>query len=154
MKRNGFISMTLLLAMAFWIPGIPGFSEAAEPAGSVLVAQNPAWIARGGERLPAEVGARLFPGDVLQTGGGGALGVTLRDNTRFSMGPDSELVVNDFVFQPHEGRFSLILKMAKGSFSFLSGLIGKLSPESEIVETPVGTIGIRGTHFFARVEGE
>ncbi|MFW5855167.1 MAG: FecR family protein, partial [Thermodesulfobacteriota bacterium] len=115
--------------------------------------ESSGWIFRGDEKLAAEPGTRLFSGDLLQTGPQGAMGIILRDNTLISMGPDSELVLNEFIFEPREGRFSLIAEMAKGTFSFLSGMIGKLSPESARIDTPVGTVGIRGTRFFAKVEG-
>lgn len=138
----------LLLATVF---SAPAFGES--PAGSVRTVQPPAWIQRGEDRIPAEAGTRLLAGDALRTGTEGAMGVVLRDNTLFSMGPESELVLDEFVFEPRESRFALVANMVKGTFSFLSGLIGKLSPESAKILTPVGTVGIRGTKFYAKVEG-
>jgi len=45
----------------------------------------------------------------------------------------------------------LLIRITKGSLAYLSGLIGKLSPESARFETPVATIGIRGTRFAVQV---
>jgi hypothetical protein len=42
---------------------------------------------------------------------------------------------------------SLIARLAKGTMAYMSGIIGKLAPESVRFETPVATIGIRGTCF-------
>jgi hypothetical protein len=142
------------IAVVFaWIaPGSAALADGAAAAGSVKTAEAPAWIVRGSEQIPAEPGGRLMAGDTLRTGPDGALGVVLRDNTLFSMGPESELVLNEFVFEPRESRFALVANMVKGTFSFLSGLIGKLSPESAKILTPVGTVGIRGTRFYAKVE--
>lgn len=142
------------IAVAFaWISlATAAAADGTAAAGSVKTSEAPAWIVRGEAEIPAEPGARLLAGDTLRTGPEGALGIVLRDNTLFSMGPDSELVLNEFVFEPRESKFALVANMVKGSFSFLSGLIGKLSPESAKILTPVGTVGIRGTRFFAKVE--
>jgi len=62
------------------------------------------------------------------------------------------LVIDEFVFAPHQGEFSLVIKMLKGTAAYLSGLISKLSPESARFETPSASIGIRGTKFAVKVE--
>ena len=73
-------------------------------------------------------------------------------NTIFGMGPESELTVDEFLFDPGAGKFSLVARMIRGTFSYLSGMIGKLSPGSTRIETPSGIVGVRGTHFLAKVE--
>lgn len=153
-----FLTAALLLVNGTWGTwgtwGTGGTAFAAEDhAGSVKSFKEPAWIVRNGEKIDVEMGTRLFSGDVLKTGRGGAMGIIFQDDTCFSMGPQSEFVLNEFVFQPKQRRFSLVGKMVRGTFSYLSGLIGKLSPESTKLETPVGALGIRGTRFFAKVDG-
>jgi hypothetical protein len=64
------------------------------------------------------------------------------------------LVIDEFVFAPRQGKYSIALRMVKGTFAYFSGLISKLAPESARIETPTSSIGIRGTKFVARVEGE
>jgi hypothetical protein len=61
-------------------------------------------------------------------------------------------VVDTYVFAPRQGKFSIVLKMLKGTAAYLSGLISKLAPESAHFETPTASIGIRGTHFVVKVE--
>ena len=75
-----------------------------------------------------------------------------RDNTTLSIGPDSTLVIDKFVFQPAEGNLGIVTRLAKGTASYLSGEITKLSPGSAKFETPLATIGIRGTRFLVKVE--
>jgi hypothetical protein len=70
------------------------------------------------------------------------------------LGPDSILVIDEFVFAPKQWKFSIVIRMLKGTAAYLSGLISKLSPESAHFRTPTGSIGIRGTKFVAKVEGE
>src|SRR3990170_2315749 len=48
---------------------------------------------------------------------------------------------------PAEGKLGLMARLSKGTMAYLSGLIGKLAPESVRFETPTASIGVRGTHF-------
>lgn len=123
-----------------------------EPSiGRVNTLKGSVSIMRQHEVIVANIGSKIFQDDILQTGADGAVGIILRDNTIFSLGPESKLTMEEFQFAPAEGKFSLVTKMLKGTFSYMSGLIGKQAPESVQVETPVGTIGIRGTRFVASI---
>lgn len=119
--------------------------------GSIKNIEGQAWISRGEKQLPAQAGARLLVDDVLKTGDDGAVGIILQDNTIISMGPLSEMVLADFLFQPEISKFAMFIKFFKGTFSYLSGTIGKLAPESVRIETPVGMVAVRGTHFFVKI---
>ena len=122
----------------------------ADTDGTIGVVRNSAGsatVTRGENVLPATTGTRLHTGDTLGTGHDGSLGVILRDNSSLSLGPSSSLVLQDFLFSPSEGKFSLLVRLSKGTMAYLSGLIGKLAPEKARFETPTATIGIRGTHF-------
>ena len=122
--------------------------------GTVKTVEGPAFIIRHEDRLPAVAGHRLFENDLLQTGQDGSMGVILRDDTVLSLGPDSEIVIDEFVFSPEDGQLSIVTKMLRGTVSYISGKISKISPESARFETPVATIGIRGTHFLVKVIDE
>jgi hypothetical protein len=122
----------------------------AGPDGTIGVVRNStgsATITRGENVLPATAGTRVRTGDTLSTGPDGSLGVILRDDSSLSLGPSSSLVLRDFLFSPSEEKFSLLVRLSKGTMAYLSGLIGKLAPEKARFETPTATIGIRGTHF-------
>ena len=119
--------------------------------GVVRICAGSATVTRAGNVLPATTGTRLHAGDTLGTGPDGSLGVILRDNSSLSLGPSSSLVLQDFLFSPSEGKFSLFVRISKGTMAYLSGLIGKLAPEKARFETPTASIGIRGTHFAVKV---
>ena len=128
-----------------------GHANADGTIGVVRNSEGSATVTRGGNVLPATTGTRLHTGDTLGTGPDGSLGVILRDNSSLSLGPSSSLVLQDFLFSPSEGKFSLLVHISKGTMAYLSGLIGKLAPEKARFETPTATIGIRGTHFAVKV---
>ena len=129
----------------------PG-AGAASSVGLVKVAEGTAVVVRGEQMLPARAGLALLEGDLLRTGADGRLGVVLRDDTRVSLGPETEIRIDRFVFAPAKGQFALVLKMARGVAAFVSGKIAKLSPDAVRVETPVAIVGVRGTQFVAKVE--
>ena len=141
-----FMTLSLMLFTASALAG-------GLPAGSIKTVQGEAFAERNGTTLPLEKGMKIFAEDLLVTGKDGSLGIVLRDNSIFSMGPDSSLSLNEFVFAPVEGKFSLLVRMIKGTFVYVSGVIAKLSPESIHMETPVGVVTVRGTRFAAKISG-
>ncbi len=122
--------------------------------GSVKTARGAASIIRN--RVPMEVtaGARVFRYDSLKTGSDGSIAMVFRDDTLLSIGPDSEIAVKDFLYSPAEGRLSFVARLLKGTAACVTGIIGKLSPQSFRFETPVANIGIRGTSFAVKVEDQ
>jgi hypothetical protein len=121
-------------------------------AGRVKTINGSASIVRGQSSLPAIVNERIFQGDTLRTGPDGSLGVILKDDSLLSLGPNSEVVVDQFLFTPAEGKLALVTRMVKGTAVFFSGVIAKLSPQSVRIETPNATIGVRGTRFLVKVD--
>jgi hypothetical protein len=120
--------------------------------GSVRTVSGEAFVERQGRRMPAHIKLRIKQNDALVTGSDGALGVILRDDTILSVGPNSRLIIDRFLFSPSEKKFGLITTLLKGTASYLSGLIEKLSPGSVRMKTPVATIGTRGTGYAVKVD--
>lgn len=98
------------------------------------------------------IGFRLMPGDILETGSDGSLGLVFDDDTRLSMGPDSRLEIENFIFEPGKSEFSFIVRLFKGTAVYVSGLIAKMSTKATKFITPTASIGIRGTRFAVHVE--
>jgi len=144
----------LAVALAAWFT-LPVLAGSAEPTiGTVKVVEGAAFVRRNGQALPAREGQALAEGDVLQTGADGRLGVILRDDTRLSLGADTEIRLDRFVFEPAQGNLALAVKMLRGIAAYVSGRIAKLSPDAVRIETPVAILGVRGTSLAMRVETE
>jgi hypothetical protein len=120
--------------------------------GSIKTVKGRASIVRSSKPVAVMPGTRVYRNDTLKTGADGSLAMVFRDDTLLSIGPDSEIVVNEFLYSPAEGKLSLITRMLKGTAAYVSGIIGKLAPDSVRFETPVATIGLRGTRFAVRIE--
>ncbi len=101
---------------------------------------------------PAAVGNPVYTGTTLKTDGKGSMGITLKDNTVLSFGPDTEFEVTGYIYQPAEDKLKLDMKLLKGTLHYISGVISKLKPDAVKLNTPTGIIGVRGTHFVVKVE--
>lgn len=123
-------------------------------AGRIKVASGSAVIVRAGAVLPAQAGQLVFEADALRTGADGRLGITLKDDTRVSLGPSSEMRVDRFLYAPAEGRLGLVLNVVRGVMAYVSGRIAKLSPDAIRLETPAAIVGVRGTTLALRVVPE
>lgn len=108
-------------------------------------------IVRAAVSVRAAPGDEIRQGDTVRTGKPGAVGLVFLDNATVSLGSGSELAVNECVFEPRDGKFALVMRMVKGSFSYVSGLIGKLAPESIRLQLPEATIAVRGTKLLVEV---
>jgi len=138
------LAAVFLAANAAWAEDLViGYIKTAEGDASVFVA---------GKAIQAKPGVPLQLGNVLKTGQPGSMGVTLKDNTVLSLGPDTELVIDEYLYEPSEGGLKLGARLNRGSLNYISGVIAKLKPEAVSLKTPAGNIGIRGTHFLVTVE--
>jgi hypothetical protein len=138
----------LLLAGAMATPAV---AQERSVAGKIKVATGAAFIVRDGAQTPAQLGQVVYESDAIRTGADGKIGVTLNDDTRLSLGPDSELKLERFMFAPADSGFNLVLRFVKGAATYVSGRIAKLAPDAVRLETPAAIIGVRGTTLAIRV---
>lgn len=131
-----------------------GSALADDPVGYVKTVTGSVTITTAGAKSPAAVGSSVFQGSQIQTAKGASLGVTFKDNTVMSFGPDTQLTVDEYVFNPNQGQVKFASKLTKGTLNYVSGAIAKINPEAVSVKTPTGTIGVRGTNFVAKVEAD
>jgi len=116
------------------------------------VSKGDVQIERDGKRLAAPVGTMIQARDTVKTGPNGSVGITFQANSLLAAGPNSELVIERFVFDSttHKGEFDTALK--KGTLAVVSGKIVKQSPEAMRVKTPAAIMGVRGTEFVVKVD--
>ena len=110
-----------------------------EHASAILVQAN----LPTGSAGQAKVDDPVYRGDLIQTGADGSLGITFADGTSFKVSSNARMELNEFVYDPKGNSNSTLFSLSKGTFTFLAGTIAKTGNMK--VETPVGTMGIRGT---------
>jgi hypothetical protein len=124
---------------------------ASETIGYVKTVSGSATVVRSGAEHGLSVGAPLFENDTIKTGKESSLGVTMKDGTTLSAGPETEILLDKYAYAPKSGQLGFVARVSQGTLDFVSGMLGKLAPESVAIETPTGVIGMRGTHFVVRV---
>jgi hypothetical protein len=127
-------------------------AEQSASIGIVKTVRGEAWVIAAGMPTAASPGARLTQGSIVRTGAAGAIGMTLKDGTILALGPESELLLDDFQFAPASGALSLAIALVRGTLEFVSGAIARLRPEAVRIQTPSATLGVRGTRFLVKVE--
>lgn len=121
-------------------------------AGILKIVRGDVQVMRGGAAaMPVKVGDRLFAGDRVLTAADAAAGITLRDDTLMSLGPRSNVVLEQYDFDASGGDGNVAVRVLKGTMRYVTGLIGKHAPAHQQVLTPTATIGIRGTDFIVEV---
>lgn len=124
----------------------------AADVGEIKVTKGAAHLERGTETLPVRVGMPIQASDKVVTGADGTVGITFTDNSLLSVGPDSVLAIDRYVFDSttHAGQFDSTL--SKGTLAVVSGKMVKQSPEAMRVHTPSAIMGVRGTEFIVKVD--
>jgi hypothetical protein len=140
-------------AVAALLAAVPLGAFAADTVGVVKTVEGSATVVSGSDRQAIAIGTPIRQDDVIETGKDGAVGVTFKDNTTISLGPDTSLAIDEFVFAPEQDRLAMKTRMLQGTMYYVSGTIAKLAPDAVKVTTPVGTIGIRGTRFLVKADG-
>ncbi len=108
-------------------------------------------IERGAARLPVSTGVQLMAGDRLVTGKDGRISLTFVDNTRFAIGPNSDVAVSQFDYDRTRQRGSFVTQVNRGSLAVVSGKIAKSGRDAMKVRTPNSLLGVRGTRFIVEV---
>lgn len=148
---HGLTRSVVVLAIVVSATTVPVMAQQPSPAGHVKTAAGSVYIVRQNATLAAKPGDAVFASDALRTGPDGAIGVTLRDDTRISLGPTSEVRIDRYVYAPGEGGLGMVLKFVRGAAVYVSGRIAKLAPDSIRLEAPAAIVGVRGTTVAVRV---
>lgn len=123
-----------------------GELQLGEPIGQIETAKGSVFAVRvDGTRVELKQGDPIYQGDTLETGEDGLVGVTFADDSTLSLAENGRMVIDEMVYDPGAQEGSASLFVLQGAMSFVSGQLAKVNPDAMVIETPVATIGIRGT---------
>jgi hypothetical protein len=154
---------TFVLAAASFLPGLaqaqsdpaqPAVQDAAiNPIGKVVTATGSVTIEHVNAvvvqaNLPSQAGQTkvndlVYQGDVVRTGADGRVSINFADGTSFNLSNNANMALNEFVYDPNGKSNSTLFNLTKGTFTFVAGKIAKSGDMK--IDTPVATMGIRGT---------
>jgi len=92
-------------------------------------------------------GDKIYLNETIFAGADSGTQILLLDQSTFTVGEDSEVVMDTFVYDPATNEGKIVAKVKQGSLKVISGLISKKNPDNLTVEVPEGTLGSRGTEF-------
>lgn len=141
-----FMTIIILLGAA----ALPAWSQ--DVIGFVKTVTGAAVVIADGKSINARVGTPVKMGNTLKTGSDGAMGVTFKDNTVMSFGPDTQLTVDEYLYAPESDRLKFCSTMSKGTVEVVTGVIARLKPKSVTIKTPAAMIGCRGTRYLVKVD--
>ena len=124
-------------------------ATAAELAGEVTRFKGAAIATAGGDSRPLGSGSQVFVGDKISTAADTRLEMRMLDGAVITLGDHTFIEVDEFLYDPGT-QGSATLDLIQGVFNAVSGGIGKVAGGRMTINTPVATIGIRGTTFWGR----
>ncbi|MDC1311930.1 FecR domain-containing protein, partial [Burkholderiales bacterium] len=142
-RTKGFFLVLFLMCL------VASQAIAADKIGAIAAVIGTVSIERGGEIIEVKPGSAVYENDKILTGSSSRAQVLLMDQTAINIGQKAELVLDKFVFNGDDDEVAL--KVTKGTFRFISGKVATKAPEKVNVETPVATIGVRGTEFIGQI---
>ncbi|WP_246510559.1 VCBS domain-containing protein [Bradyrhizobium glycinis] len=126
----------------------PG-AGAAQVIGHVTKLVGSATAIRNGVSVILNNGDNVEKGDVVSTGADSTLGITFIDGTVFGLSSNARMVLNEMVYDPNGSNNSSLLSLVAGTITFVAGETAKRGDMK--VDTPVATMGIRGTAVLTQI---
>lgn len=125
-----------------------GGAPTLQVAGRIAFVRGPLTAIGGGRERTLLTGGAVFEGDVLDTASGTVAVLAFRDGGRITLQPNTRFRIDRYSFDdkaPESG--SSFFSLLRGGLRAVTGLVGRGAPRAYRMDTPIATIGIRGTSF-------
>ena len=142
------VSAILAAALTMLTPAPQAFAETAIGE-ATSVARNTLLDGQGAKR-PIEPGDPVAANNTIQTDARGRAAFRFVDDTRLSVGPNSNVRLDKFVFDGDTNPSSFVIRATRGLLRFSTG---RGEHEAYRIQTPAATIGVRGTNFDVKIDG-
>jgi len=116
--------------------------------GTIIEVEGAAFLTHGRQTMAATVDMAVYRNDKIETFDDAKMHILFIDDTELTLGEKSVLTIDEYIYDDTEegatggkGRYSIL----RGAFLFASGLMGKTEKPDIALETPYGSIGLRGT---------
>src|SRR6516165_3999914 len=140
----------LLTAVLFAVQSTPSSAETRSAAIGVAASITPS--AEGGIGTVFSTlapGSELHASETVRTGDAGKADLVFIDRTNLTVGPTSEVVLDKFVYDPVGNKGKVVLQASRGAFRFATGTQDHSAYQ---INTPYGSLGVRGTAFTCEVK--
>jgi hypothetical protein len=142
MNSCGGWTPALLVTVLFAVQSMISNAEPQSPTIGVAASIIPSAEAGSGtvfQKLAP--GSELHASETVRTGHAGKADLVFIDRTNLSVGPTSEVVLDQFVYDPVGSSGKVVLQTTHGDFRFVPGTQDNSAYQ---VKTPYGTLSVRG----------
>ncbi len=137
----------LMTAAAFLAAGATA-AFAQTPIGGAKDIRNDVRSVMGAKVQKIALGDQVFQNELVRTGQDSLARIVFIDETNMSVGPQSEVKLDRFVYDPDGNAKAAVFNATKGAFRFFSG---NSDHKAYGVQTPQAVIGVRGTVYDVQV---
>jgi hypothetical protein len=124
----------------------------ASSIGEIIQLTGPAQLdKKSGSSVDVSKGSQVESLDTVRTARARA-NIKFKDETQVAITENSKLIIDEYIFDPNKGVGKMSMKIALGTVRFASGAIAKNNNENINIQTPVATVGVRGTSFSMTVD--
>ena len=142
-------SLITLLILVF----VP-LASAQESAGEVARLRGTAQATSAETTRPLSAGAAILVGDTIETKEETRVEIRFLDGTLLKLGDNSRITVNEYVYDPDRSLGRMFVDLFTGVFRVIAGADTIFPQDAFLVQTPVASIGIRGTDFWGQQSAE
>ncbi len=114
-----------------------------DPIGTVEKVVGNVTVVRNGVAVALHVGDKVYQSDVVQTGSDSQVGIGFPDGTALNLVANTRMALNEYSYDPNSNSNSALISLVEGTFSFVAGKVAHTGDMK--IQTPVATMGIRGT---------
>ncbi|MGA7595447.1 MAG: FecR family protein [Gallionella sp.] len=119
-------------------------------AGNVIYSHGTVNAQSNGQSRLLAKGDPVCVGETIVTAQTGMAQIRMVDDAMIAVRPDTQIKIEKYAFNETDSDASLI-SLFKGASRFITGKLGKLHPQFDLIKTPNATIGVRGTDHEATV---
>ena len=138
--------MTRVRLLAASLAFLPLLAHA-QGVGRTLVSVGEVVAVRDAKEIPLRAGSEVRVGDTLRLGRDSNAQVRLNDESVIALRSETEFRIEDFRFRNDPASDNALFRLLRGGLRTVTGVIGRVNQDAYRLETPVGYVGIRGTHF-------
>jgi hypothetical protein len=140
------LPLALLIAVS---AGTPVFAAEGEVIGNAEKLKPEAGARLDGDTRVLAVGADLHRDEQVWTAAGGRLDIKFADGSTVALGENARMVLDEFVMPQDGGAGTQVLRSISGALRFVGGAVDQSKPGATKIVTPIATMTVRGTEFFA-----
>ena len=140
----------IFVAFLFGVIIFASDALASDVAARAVGVEGVVTVTREGNSIPLTRGESLYKSDRIKTEENASIELKLLDGSLINLGELADLTITELVYDPIKKDGFNDLKIATGAFRLISGSIAKLGPDLMKLDTPVATVGIRGTSLVGK----